>query len=123
MRWQKSTTQISPVLINCNGQRNNQNQGGPTQETPGTVLGDSGRNWTKFLLVGRARNIQQDIMKSALHTRSEVKLDTFISFALSCITKGLVLRNTAQTGTARLSTHTVLSVMAAGVSSIQSNCN
>ena len=62
-------------------------------------------NWAKLLLVGRARNILQCSMKPVLHIRSKVKLDTFINFVLFLITKGLVLRNTAQIGTARLSTH------------------
>jgi len=48
-------------------------------------------NLKKLLVVGREkRSILQDSVKCVLHIRSKVKLDTFVNFALSCFTKGLV---------------------------------
>ena len=42
------------------------------------------------------RSILHDSVKCVLHIRSEVKLDTFVNYALFRFTKGLVLRNTIQ---------------------------
>jgi hypothetical protein len=61
-------------------------------------------NWKKLLLVDRASSILQDSVKCALHKISEVKQDTFVNFALFHSTEVLILRNTTQLGTARLST-------------------
>jgi hypothetical protein len=51
----------------------------------------------KKLVVGREKgSILQDSVKFVLHMRSEVKLDTFVNFALFRFTKDLVLINTIQ---------------------------
>jgi hypothetical protein len=51
-------------------------------------------NWTKLLLVGRARrSILHDSVKDVQNIRSEVKLCTFVNSALFCFTKGLVWRD------------------------------
>jgi len=56
-------------------------------------------------LVGREKgSILQDSVKCMLHIRSEVKLDTLVNSALFCFIKGLVLRNTIQYRTTRLTT-------------------
>jgi hypothetical protein len=52
-------------------------------------------NWTKLLLVGRARrSILQDSVKDVRNIRSEVKLRTYVNSALFRFTKGLVWRDT-----------------------------
>jgi hypothetical protein len=59
MRWQgpgcqKSRIQMSPVLINCNGQRSNQHQRSLNRNFQAELQGISAnRNRTEFLLVGR----------------------------------------------------------------------
>jgi hypothetical protein len=53
LRYHKSTTQMSPVLMNCNGKRNNQHQGGLTQDTSGRVSGDFGRYKLDKIIAGR----------------------------------------------------------------------
>jgi hypothetical protein len=72
---------------------------GPKQDPPPPHAGCSGisanTNWTKLLLVGRARrSILQDSVKDVRNIRSEVKLRTFVNSALFRFTKGLVLRDT-----------------------------
>jgi len=91
--------------MNCNGQRNNQNQEGlhSTHWADSTRISVN-KNWTILLLVGRASSILQDSVKCVLHIRREMKLDTFVNYAFH-FTKGLISRNATQLGTARLYMH------------------
>ena len=77
---------------------------GPKKEPPqaDSLWISANTNWTKLLLVGRARSILQDSIKCVLHLRSEVKLHAVVNSTLFCFIKGLVLRNTTQLGTTRL---------------------
>jgi len=62
-------------------------------------------NLKKLLVVMRKKgSILQDSVKCVLHIRSEVKLNTFVNSELFHFTEGLVLRNTIQWWTTRLST-------------------
>jgi len=55
-------------------------------------------------VVGKEKgSILPDSVKCVLHKRSKVKLETFVNSTLFRFTKGLVLRNTIQWRTARLS--------------------
>jgi len=80
-------------------QRSKQHQGGGrkrTRQADSLVISEY-TNLEKLLVMGREkRSIVQDSVKSVLHTRSKVKLDTFVNSALFRFTKGLVLRNTIQ---------------------------
>jgi hypothetical protein len=68
-------------------------------------------NSKKCLLVGtETRGILQDSVKIVLHVSSKVKLETCVNYALFCFTKGLVLRNTIQWQTTRLSTCSIWSL-------------
>jgi biotin synthase-like enzyme len=69
---------------------------GPKQDPSAHCSGISANtNWTKLLLVGRARrSTLQDIVKEVRNIRSEVKLRTFVISALFHFTKGLFLRDT-----------------------------
>jgi hypothetical protein len=80
----KSRIQPSPVLMNCNGQGGNQYQGGLNRTPHADCSGISTHtNWTKLLLVGRARrSILQDSVKDVRNIRSEVKLRAFVNSAL-----------------------------------------
>jgi hypothetical protein len=61
-------------------------------------------NLKKLLVVGREkRSILQDSVKCVLLIRSKVKLETFVNFVLFYFTKGLVLRNSIQWWSTRLS--------------------
>ena len=92
------------MTFNC--QRGKENQGGlnRTPQANSPVISEY-TNLKKLLVVGREkRSILQDSVKCVLPIRSEVKLDTFANSALFCFTKDLVLRNTIQWRTTRLST-------------------
>ena len=54
---------------------------------PGRLSGDSKyTNLKKLLVVGcKKRSILQGSVKCVLHTRSEVKLETFVNSALFCL--------------------------------------
>jgi hypothetical protein len=68
---------------------------GPKQDPLADCSGISANtNWTKLLLVGRARRILQDSVKNVRNI-SQVKLHTFVKSALFRFTKGLVWRDTA----------------------------
>ena len=86
--------------------RGKQHQGGlnRTCQADSPVISEY-TNLKKLLVVGREKgSILQDCVKCVLPIRSEVKLDTFVNSALFRFTKGLVLRNTFQWQTTRLST-------------------
>jgi len=76
------------------------NQGGlnRTRQADSLVISEYTNLKKKLLVVGREKgSIPQDCVKCVLlHIRSEVKLDTFVNFALFRFTKGLLLRNTIQ---------------------------
>ena len=68
-------------------------------------------NLKKLLVVGREKGrTLQDSVKCVLHIRSEVKRETFVNSALFSFTKGLVLRNTIQWQTTRLSAYSFCSL-------------
>jgi len=86
-------------------QRSKQHQGGlnRTRQVDSPVISEY-TDLKKLLVVGREKgSILQDSVKCVLYIRSEVKLDTFVNSALFHFTKGLVLRNTIQWRTTRLS--------------------
>ena len=102
-RYQKSSIQPSPVLMNFNGQKSNQHQAGlsrtPQKDWPEI---SASTNWKKLLMVGKARrSILHDSVKCMLHIRREVKQATFVNSALFHLTNGLVLTNTSQLGTTK----------------------
>jgi hypothetical protein len=59
--YQKSTIQMGPVLMNCNGQRSKQHQGGLNVTHQADIKQISAKtNWTKLMLVGKASSILQN---------------------------------------------------------------
>jgi len=102
----KSRIEVSQVLMTFNYHRSKQHQGGliRTRQTDSRGISEY-TDLKKLLLVGRKKiSILQDSVLCVLHIRSEVKLDTFVNSVLFCFTKALVLRNTIQRRTTRLST-------------------
>jgi len=73
-------------------------QRGPNQDLPGRLSGDFRIYKLEKIVTGGEgkRSILQDSVLCVLHTRSEMKLDTFVNSALFRFTEGLVLRNTIQ---------------------------
>ena len=78
---------------------------GPKQDLPGRLSSDFRINKLEKIGGGEGKkSILQDSVKCVLHIWSKVKLDTFVNSVLFHFTKGLVLRNSIQWWTTRLST-------------------
>ena len=77
----------------------------PKQDLPGRLYGDFTIHKLEKIGGGGERKKKSPArqLKCVLHIRSEVKLETFVNSALFLFAKGLVLRNTIQGRTTRLS--------------------
>jgi len=92
------------MIFNCHRSKHHHGGLNRTRQADSPVISEY-TNWKKFLVLGREkRSILQDSIKCVLHVRCKVKLDTFVNSALFHFTTGLVLRNTIQWWTTRLST-------------------
>jgi len=111
---QRSTNQPSRVLTNCNSYKSKQCKGDLNRTTQADLPQISANaNQTQLLLVGRARSsILQDDVKCAASKKQKLK-----KTALFCFTKGLVLKNTTQLRTTRLTT-SICSFFSTGLRSI-----